>query len=139
MKRELLILDACALIAFFNGEDGAGVVLTLFKEAEAGNLKICLHAINLCEVYYDCLRKSGSKIANKLLKRVKQLPLEIVEIVDMKLIKEVGRFKASEKISLADAFALGLSAIRKGKVVTSDHREFDIVEKNGLAKFLWIR
>ena len=139
MKKELLILDACAIIAFFNGEDGAEVILNLFKEAELGKLTLCLHSINFCEVYYDCFRKSGSKMADKLLKKTRQLPLEIVEDINMKLVKEAGRFKASERISLADAFTLGLSVIKRGKVVTSDHREFDIIEKKGLANFLWIR
>lgn len=139
MKREFLIFDACALITFFNSEDGVEVVLRLFKEAEAGKLKLYMHSINLCEIYYDCFRKSGSKIANKLLKKIKQLPLEIVEGIDIKLVREAGRFKASEKVSLADAFVLGLSVIKRGKVVTSDHREFDVIEKKGLAKFLWVR
>ena len=48
MKKELLILDACAIIAFFNGEDGAEVILNLFKEAELGKLTLCLHSINFC-------------------------------------------------------------------------------------------
>ncbi len=139
MSRGVFVLDACALIAFLNGEEGAEVVLDILKRAESGSLKIYLHAINLCEVYYDCLRTSGKSIANKLLRKIKQLPLEIIEQVDIKLVKEAGRFKVSEKISLADAFALGLSVIKKGVVITSDHNEFDVIEKKRLAKLLWIR
>jgi len=54
-------------------------------------------------------------------------------------LEEAGRFKATERLSLADAFAVALSVIKKGRLVSSDHGEFDIIEKKGLAEFYWLR
>lgn len=48
-----LRFDACALLAFLGREPGATVIDGLL--VDKGNL--CLvHAINLCEVYYDIVR-----------------------------------------------------------------------------------
>jgi hypothetical protein len=38
------VLDACAMIAVLNGEEGAGVVKELFEKAEAGEITVSMHA-----------------------------------------------------------------------------------------------
>jgi PIN domain nuclease of toxin-antitoxin system len=139
MTHELYILDACALIAFLNCENGAQIVLNLLEKAENNEVKILLHSINLCEIYYDCLRRNGKDKSDELLQIIEKLPLEIVHTISRELLIQTGRLKASEKISLADAFVLALSIIEKGIVISSDHKEFDIIEKKGLTGFLWIR
>ena len=55
MKRH--VLDACALIAYFNDEDGAAVVEDLLSR----NSEVFMSAINLYEVCYDAARTSGSE------------------------------------------------------------------------------
>ena len=58
------IIDACALIAYLRDEDGA----ERFKELLYNKKKqLCMHAINLGEVYYDSLRISNIKKANEVL------------------------------------------------------------------------
>ena len=49
------------------------------------------------------------------------------------------RLKASYKISLADAVALAQTSISGGELLTSDHHEFDAVEKHEDIRFHWIR
>ena len=41
------------------------------------------------------------------------MPLKIVDRIDNKLLKETGRIKATEKVSLADAFAAALAIVTK--------------------------
>ncbi len=42
------VLDACAVIAFLRGEEGADAVTSLLLNED------CMaHAVNLCEIYYD--------------------------------------------------------------------------------------
>lgn len=50
---EKYVLDACALIAFFNDEEGAGKVEMILEQAENGEVELYLASINLFEVYYD--------------------------------------------------------------------------------------
>ena len=46
------ILDACALIAVLNQENGAEPVKKILEQAETKKVKIYLNKINLLEVYY---------------------------------------------------------------------------------------
>lgn len=48
-------------------------------------------------------------------------------------------FKARGRISLGDAMALALSQELNALLVTADHHEFDPIEKEGRARFEWIR
>lgn len=45
-----IVLDACAIIAFLRDEEGADVVESALLGSEC-----VIHAVNLCEVYKDCL------------------------------------------------------------------------------------
>lgn len=46
-------VDACALLSLIKNEDGASIV----RQALEAEENICyVHAVNLCEVYYDCQR-----------------------------------------------------------------------------------
>lgn len=55
------ILDACALIAFLRDEDGADIVESTLIDQDC-----VAHAINFCEVYYDCLRREDKNSADEL-------------------------------------------------------------------------
>jgi predicted nucleic acid-binding protein len=139
MKTPAFVIDACALIALINQEPGHEVVLDILKKAENGSATVCIHAVNLCEVYYDCLRSSGAKVANALLKTVETMPLTIVDLIEMWLLKEAGKIKVAEKVSLADAFAVALSITTKSRLVTSDHHEFEPLERKEIVNVLWFR
>jgi PIN domain nuclease of toxin-antitoxin system len=51
-----IILDACAVIAFFRNEPGADIVRETITNQN--NNKI-IHVVNLCEVYYNFYRDIG--------------------------------------------------------------------------------
>jgi predicted nucleic acid-binding protein len=55
------------------------------------------------------------------------------------LLREVGKIKATEKVSLADAFAVGLAVTLHAQLVTSDHHEFETLQNKGMVKILWFR
>jgi predicted nucleic acid-binding protein len=50
-----------------------------------------------------------------------------------------GRYKTSFSISYADAFAMALAEMEGATVISTDHKEFDPVEKNGDLSFYWLR
>lgn len=127
MKKPVYVIDACALIALINQETGSEVVRDLLKKSESGRCHVKMHAVNLCEVYYDCLRVKNSKVADELLKTVGTMPLEVISSIENSLLKEVGLIKARQKVSLADAFAIGLAKVSKAHLVTSDHHELEFL------------
>ena len=51
-----IILDACAVIAFFRDEEGADLVRETITNKNNNSM---IHVVNLCEVYYDFYRDIG--------------------------------------------------------------------------------
>jgi PIN domain nuclease of toxin-antitoxin system len=129
------LLDACALIAYFNEEEGADAVEALFEKKEETFISI----VNAYEVYYDAYRTDGEEKAKELLADIEKLPLKIIRNIDREVIINAARFKVDFSISLADSIALGLGKQLKAKVVTADHHEFDKIEEKKSADFYWIR
>lgn len=116
------VFDACAVIALLQAEAGAGVVTDLLQEEN----RCLVHAINVCEVYYDLYRRDGEEIANGVKEVLEGYGFEVVEEVPSTLWKTAGKLKAVwKKVSLADCFALALAIEKSGTLVTSDHHEFE--------------
>jgi PIN domain nuclease of toxin-antitoxin system len=129
------ILDACAIIAYLRDEVGADVVETALNNDEC-----IVHALNLCEVYKDCLvRGDDKRIADQLLLDLQSIGLYSCEEMDEKLWKNAALLKSKHKMSLADCFALSLASRRNGKLLTSDHHELDSVVDKGICEIEFIR
>jgi len=134
MKR--LVLDACALIAYFNDENGATVIEDLFLS----NKEIFMSVVNLYEVCYDAARTSGNQHAVvEILNTVRQLPIGIVWEVNDELLQAAAMLKVRYRISLADSFALGLATVLDAEVVSADHHEFEPVVQAGDVSVMWFR
>ena len=133
------VLDACALIAYLNDEEGAALVETRLHEATAGKASVFISAVNVCEVYYDCLRVKGQEEAKQLLEEILKLPVTILRIIDNATLEAAGRLKVDENVSLADAFALAVAKNMNARVLSSDHHELDSVAEKGEIAFEWIR
>jgi predicted nucleic acid-binding protein len=133
------VLDACGLIAFLSDEEGSGKVESILKKAEKHEYVVYMHQINVFEVYYGIYREDGREKADEVYENILNLPVTIIEKLDATVFREAGRLKAVYKISLADSIALAESKIRKAPIVTCDHHEFDVIEKNKELKFYWIR
>lgn len=129
------VLDACALIAFIRDEEGADVVESTLIDEE------CIaHVVNLCEVYYDCLRRDDKSMADELLEDLWETGLVRREDIDEKFWKSVGHIKADiGKVSLADSFAIALAQRIDGAVLTSDHHEFDRIAEENVCHVKFIR
>ena len=130
-----VVLDACALIAFIRSEDGADRVEQ--RLIEGGCL---VHALNLCEVYYDCIRRDGEARANAILTDLQDAGLSARSDIDEDFWKDAGRIKAEvARISLADCFAVALARRVGMPVMTSDHHEFDNILERGLCAVQFLR
>lgn len=135
---EFFVLDACALVALLNHENGAEMVVAAYKKAENGEAQIIMNRINLLEVYYGFYHEKGKEYAEKVMDGIAQSIVSISEF-DKEIFPVAGRLKASYKISLADSIALAQAIVTGGKLLTADHHEFDMIEGKEPIRFHWIR
>ena len=136
---ETFVLDASALIAFFTDENGADAVETVLQKARMEECVVYMNKVNVLEIYYGVYRDDGKDKAEEVLTKVHDLPVNIVDGLADEVFKEAGRLKAEYKVSLADSIALAEAKIRKARILTADHHEFDILEQKGELIFNWIR
>lgn len=85
------VLDAYALIAFLSGEAGAALVARLL--ADPGNLCL-IHAVNLCEVYYDAVRKTDISTARQDIANLLAGGLVLRDDLDIGFWQQVGNSKS---------------------------------------------
>jgi PIN domain nuclease of toxin-antitoxin system len=131
------VLDSCALIAMLRKEPGGEIVAEMFDAKD----NVCyVHAINLCEVFYEFKRNDSEDVAKSVIEDLLEAGLLIKEDLDMDFWQHAGRYKANlRRISLADCFCISLAKRLSGAVVTSDHHEFDAVVNKDLIKVEFIR
>ncbi|MCL1997444.1 MAG: PIN domain-containing protein [Turicibacter sp.] len=133
------VMDACALLAVSNNEEGAELVDEILTNARNGTAEITMHSLNLLEVYYGIYRNVGKEEAANRLADFKRLPMTINPKISDQMLEEAGRLKATYKVSLADSIALAQAAVLGAKLLTADHHELDIVEQKEPIKFQWVR
>jgi len=132
------VLDSWALIAFFEDEPAAEQVENLLVKAEAGTHKLLLSVVNWGEIYYNTMRGVSQEAAEQTAIEMAGLTIEIVGVDDknLELVRQAAIYKATRKLSYADAFAAALAKIRNAELVTGD-REFKQIEDE--IKIAWLR
>jgi len=133
------LLDACAVIAFLNDEEGAQKVEQLLLQGERAPDTLFMHEINLLEIYYGVYRDESKELAEQTYIKVLNLPIKLVTGLKKNVFQEAGRLKAVYRISLADSIALAEAIIRKIPLVTCDHHEFDPIQDRNELDVFWIR
>jgi len=137
--KSVYIFDACALIAFMNNEEGSDEVERVLKKAIEGNIEIFMNKINIFEIYYGIYGKEGKDTADEAYQRILKQPINVINNLKDEVFRVAGRIKAEYKLSLADSIVLGEAVAKNAVVLTSDHHEFDVIEKNESITFHWIR
>jgi predicted nucleic acid-binding protein len=136
----VFVLDACALIAYFAKENGAENIKRIFEQAiDNKNIIVLMNKVNLLEVYYDVIKTYNEQEADKMLEIILEMPIEIIPELSDTVFKKAGNLKSKYKISLADSIALAESITRNATLVTSDHHEFETVEKQENILIKWFR
>ncbi len=129
-------LDACAMVAYLNGEPGTAVVAALLA---APNNVCYAHAINLCEVYYGTLRATDEPTARSAIATLYADGIIARQDMSQRFWQRVGQLKARGRISIPDCFCIVLAQQLGGEVVTSDHHEFDPLVPLGIVPITFIR
>jgi ribonuclease VapC len=131
MKR--VVLDASAVMTFFEDRPGAVKVEELIARAAEGKCELLMSVVNWGEVYYSVWRAKGPGVARKVLAEIAQLPIDLVD-AGYELAKLAAEMHAVRKLPYADCFAAALAADRKASLATSD-KDFAQVESD--IRILW--
>lgn len=132
-----VVLDSSALIALLSREPGGDMVDSLLSNKD----NTCIvHALNLCEVYYDLVRRAGEPRAKEVVNRLTLAGISVREDMDAVFWQDAGNLKAAHaRISLADCVCIALANRLGVEVWTCDHHEFDAVSEKSLCKVRFIR
>lgn len=131
------VLDASAIIAFLRDEPGADVVQNLLDDRPESNY---VHALNLCEVYYDFWRASNREAAESAISDLLAIGIQERNDLDSAFWREVGRIKAvHRRVSLADCCALALAERLGAALATADRHEFQPLVAKGPWQIAFIR
>ena len=114
-----LVLDSFALLAYFFGEAAGSRVRDILREANMGNARLTLTAVNLAEVAYRLERAWGEDRMLEALALIDSYPIQTIGI-DRELALTAARFKASHNIALADCLAAALAQRLGAAVLTGD-------------------
>jgi len=134
MISQMKVLDAYALMAYLEGEPGAETIRNLLLQSLRGEMHLVVTTINLGEVYYNIARTNSLEIADRLVGKLIDLPIEIAS-VDGELALQAARLKAETPIAFADCFAAALAQLRECPVVTGD-KEFQRLESKVRVEWL---
>lgn len=130
------VLDSWALIAFFEDEPAAGAVEEILDQANRDKHRLYLSAVNWAEIYYNTMREVSREAAEDQARMIANLPIDVIGVGDdLKLARQAAAFKATYRLSLADAFAVALAKEKKAELVTGDP-EFNALEKEIKIKWL---
>jgi len=128
------VLDASALMTFFENRPGADKVEDLLAGAVDAQRPLAMSVVNWGEVYYAIWRAHGEKAATAKLQEIAQLPIQVFD-VDLELTKMAASLKAQYNLPYADCFAAALAQDRKATLVTSDK---DFERAGSALKILWV-
>jgi len=133
------VIDACALIAYLFDEEGSDLFEKLLFQARDDKLRLLMHVVNLGEVYYDMVKRNSATIAQETYRDIKQLPIRFEKCINDRMIYKIGELKPIYRMSYADAFAVAQSILTDATLVTTDHKEFDPLERANVVRIKWLR
>src|SRR5688572_26930768 len=124
------------MIAYLNDERGGALVENLLDDPRHS---CYAHSINLCEVYYDFIRRADLVTAEQAINDL--FADGVIERADLdpELWRVAGQLKAGRRLSLADAVGVALSQRLGAEFVTADHHEFDALASASVCPILFIR
>jgi uncharacterized protein with PIN domain len=125
------------MIAYLRGETGADEVESRLED----DAEPCVaHAINLCEVYYKAIGRSGVDAAESVVQDLREQGLVVREDLDEAFWRSVASYKATmNHLPLADCFVVALANRIDAEALTADHPDFDPIAERQLCRVTFIR
>ena len=117
MKRWLL--DTSALLALRDDEAGAEEVADLLAQAQSGKARCFACFITLMEVLYRVWKDEGEAEGKLAYAQCLALPIEWLHETP-ELLQAAARLKATQKLSLADAWIAAAAELKAATLVHKD-------------------
>lgn len=131
MKRA--VLDASAVMTFYEDRPGAEKVEGLIREALEGKRELSMSVVNWGEVFYSVWRAKGQAAARRVAAEIVQLPIAILD-ANLELTRLAAEIHAKHKLPYADCFAASLAKHRKAELATADKDFASIAQQ---LKIVW--
>jgi predicted nucleic acid-binding protein len=116
------LLDTSALFSLLEDEDGSDRVESILRSE-----KVYLPWVALLEVHYVSHQERGEDVANYRLALLKKLDAEIIWQHDEPALLLASRFKATHRLSLADALIAGI-ALRLNAILVHKDPELEALD-----------
>jgi PIN domain nuclease of toxin-antitoxin system len=123
------IFDSYALLALLEDEPGADLVAGVINRQGAD---IYISSINLGEIYYLLLRRSGLEQAESVLESIVLEEKLTVAEASWVRVKAAASVKATGGLSYADAFAVSLAKEFEAPLLTGDPEIIAKAEEIGI-------
>ncbi|HEY4660652.1 MAG TPA: type II toxin-antitoxin system VapC family toxin [Terriglobales bacterium] len=133
MKR-LHVLDANAVLDFFDNGPGSDRVEQLMTAAVRDDNPLLISVVNWGEVFYVSWQRRGEELARRTISGLSRLPIRTIP-VEIEQASKAAEIKAVHKIPYVDCLAAALAEVRQAILVTSD---LDFVKLGRRIPILWL-
>jgi predicted nucleic acid-binding protein len=120
------VLDASAILLFFEKKPGYDQIRQLFIDASADKCTLLITSVNWGEVRYILIHNDAKTGLQKVTEALRSLPVRIVD-VDQEMVSIAGDLKIEYKIGYCDAIAAALAKLHKVECITID-RGFSVLK-----------
>lgn len=129
------LLDAHALLTFFQMEKGFERVRTELHRANKDHRKLFLSLVSYGEFCYILERRRGIEILNRCRSILEGLPVQVTNL-SREVIEQAAHYKAQFPISFADVICAATAKALNVPVLTADP-DFKYLEKE--IEVIWTR
>lgn len=119
------VFDTSALLTLRDNESGAAQVADLLYQAERGKIKSLVCFISLMEVLYRVWKDEGEMEGRLAFEQVQSLPVTIIH-ESAPLLEKAAAIKATERLSLADAWIAATASLENAILVHKDPEFVDL-------------
>ncbi len=124
MKKYLL--DTSALLTLRDDENGADLIAELLYKSQSGECKCFVCFLSLMEILYRVWKDENELAGRLAYEQCQALPIEWIH-ESRELLEEAAKIKATNKLSVVDAWIAG-SALQECAVLVHKDPEFLSVE-----------
>lgn len=121
------VLDTSAILCYIQGEEGNSVVERILHAARRKECRIYLSFVTFMELYYILWQEKGEAVAKETVVYVDALPMERIES-NPRIGLLAGRIKATNRLSVADAF-VAATAVEKNAILVHKDPKLAVLAK----------
>jgi predicted nucleic acid-binding protein len=128
------VLDANALLDFFDNGPGSDRVEQLMSTAVREGNPLLISVVNWGEVFYVSWQRRGEELARNTMSGLSRLPIRTIP-VEIEQASKAAEITAVHKIPYVDCLAAALAEVRQAILVTSD---LDFEKLGRRVPILWL-